>query len=93
MLVDAAGLPIYGISMVTEASISQFPPVIYVSDPADPMGVAKIGNNPMIVHATSVVDAVNLQLDETSAARVREESERASFLLHGSVVIVVDQAI
>jgi hypothetical protein len=91
ILLDPSGTPVYGIAMVTEAAISQHPPVIYITDPADPAGVQKVGNTPILARATGVVEGANLRLDAEDSSRIREEAEKSPFLIHGAVVVVVDK--
>lgn len=88
---SSGGTTIYSIEGVTEAAVSQRSPVVYVTDPANPLAVTRAGEQPLFVRAAGVEEQVNLVIREEDAVRVRTEAEAAPFLLHANVVIVVDR--
>ncbi|MSP55211.1 MAG: hypothetical protein EXR69_06350 [Myxococcales bacterium] len=88
---DATGVVLYSAASMTSFAASQRPIVVYVSDPADPVAVRRAGEQPVIVKAASVVDEVNLVLDDEGAASLREAAGSAGFLAQGTVVVVLDR--
>lgn len=84
------GQELYNAQTVTPAAIAQRAPVIYVSDPANPLAVARLGESPLQLRAVSIHEEVDLVVSDTDAARLRERAAEAPFLLHGNVVVVVD---
>ena len=86
----SAGLSLYSAEAVTPAAIAQRPPVIYVTDPANPAAVARVGEQPLILRATGVRDGVDLLISDADSNTLRDRASEAPFLLHANVVIVVD---
>lgn len=87
----ATGARLYSGASMTSFSASQRAPVIYVTDPADPVAVRRAGEQPLIVSAVSVADDVNLVLDPSDVVAVEKAVSESGFLALGTVVIVVDR--
>lgn len=87
---DPAGAVLYAAAFMTSFAASQRAPVVYVTDPADPVAVRRAGDQPVIVRAASVADDVNLVLDVPGSVALRKAAGAAGFLAQGTVVIVVD---
>lgn len=87
---DPAGAVLYAAAFMTSFAASQRAPVVYVTDPADPVAVRRAGEQPVIVHAASVADEVNLVLDAPGSVALRKAAGAAGFLAQGTVVVVVD---
>ena len=90
-LTGPRGEALYSIESTTAMAMAQRSPVIYVSDPADPFGVARAGEQPLFVRAVGSSNGVDLSVSEADHANIQQRAEEAPFLLHGNVVIVVSQ--
>lgn len=88
-LLDPNGEALYAAETLTVHAASQRGPVVWVSDPADPVAVRRAGESPLIVRAAAVRDGCDLVLAAEDAAKVRDAAAGASFLLNGQVAVVV----
>jgi hypothetical protein len=88
-VLDASGAHIYGIADMTRYAASLRSPVVYVSDPADPVAVRRAGESPIFVQATAGANPADLVLSAADATAVRSAAANADFLVHGMVVVVV----
>lgn len=86
-----SGAVLYGGATMTSFSASQRAMVIYVTDPADPLAVRRVGEQPVLVRATSVADEVNFVLEPAGSAALEKAAAGAGFLAQGTVVVVVDR--
>lgn len=87
----ATGALLYSAASMTSFAASQRAPVIYVTDPADPVAVRRSGEQPLIVRAASVAEDVNLVLDPSDGVALEKAMSESGFLAQGTVVIVVDR--
>ncbi len=85
------GATLYSVATLTQGAASATGPVIYVSDAADPLGVARAGLDPIFVRAQSVQNGVDLTLSAADVGRVLQEASASPFLLQGKVVVVVSR--
>jgi hypothetical protein len=88
---SATGALLYSAASMTSFSASQRAPVVYVTDPADPVAVRRAGEQPLIVRAASVADDVNLLLDPSDGVALEKAISQSGFLAQGTVVIVLDR--
>lgn len=88
-IVDQAGSELYSLATLTVYAASQRGPVVYVTDPADPAGVRRAGETPLVVTVSGVQGGCDLVLSATEAIQVRQAAEASPFLLNGQVVVVV----
>lgn len=88
-LQDASGTRLYEASTLTEFAASQRAPAVYVHDPADPAAARRLGPEPLMVRAESVMAGTDLVLEPADAERLRQAVATADFLAAGNVVIVV----
>lgn len=88
---SAKGEVLYNIDGATSMAMAQRSPVIYVTDPADPFGVARAGEQPLFIHAIGASEGVDLTVSDTDFSIIQQRSQESPFLLHGNVVIVVSQ--
>ena len=89
VLSAADGARIYDIRTLTRDAASQRTPCVWVTDPADPVGVKRAGDQPLFVRATAVHEGA-LVIGDTAVAAIQAAAAGAPFLIHGQVVIVVD---
>jgi hypothetical protein len=91
-VLDEGGAHVYGIADMTRYATSLRSPVVYVSDPADPVAFKRAGESPLIVRGAAGSVATDIVLSSADAARVREAAATADFLALGMVVVVVGPA-
>lgn len=83
------GRSLYGIETMTGHAASLRTPVVYVTDPADPVAVRRAGEQPLFVRVLAVADGSDLVVDVTVAESILAAAADAPFLRHGQVVVVV----
>lgn len=86
VLTAVDGTRIFELATLTTSAPS---PCVWVTDPADPVGVARGGDTPIFLRAVGVKDGEVVLSDEGVAA-LRVAAAGAPFLAHGQVVLVVD---
>lgn len=86
---DAAGAHLFGIGDMTGYAASLHGPVVYVRDPADPVGARRAGDTPIFVRPDSVRDGTDLVFGPEAAAEITAAGASSDVLLHGKVVMVV----
>lgn len=86
---DGAGGHLYGVADMTQFASSLRGPVVYVSDPADPVAAKRVGDAPIFVRAASVQNRTDLLVEPAGASALREAAKSGTFLREGSVVVVV----
>ncbi len=85
---DAALGHLYGIGDMTAYAASQHGPVVYVSDPADPIAARRAGEVPIFLRPASVQNGTDLVFDAAAAAELRAAADASDLLLFGNVVVV-----
>jgi hypothetical protein len=78
---------IFGPDHLATGQLSERAPVVYVTDPADPLAAAQAGASPTFASATAVRHGSDLVLDPRDAAAF---AELAPLLAWGRIVFVVD---
>lgn len=88
-VLSASGELLFGVQRLYAGVLDAGPPVVYVSDPADPRAVARAGERPLLVRAASVARGGEIQLDPEVGQRVQAAADLPSLASRGRVVIVV----
>ncbi len=83
-----SGTVLFGAQRLSTDAVELDAPVVYVVDPADPAAVARAGDHPILVRATSVQRGGELVLDPTAAVALEHHPDLADLAARGRVVIV-----
>lgn len=86
-----AGEVLYGLDGITAAAAALRMPVVYVSDPADPVAVARAGEQPVLVQALRVSEGVDPVVSAKDTARIQAAAAESPFLLQAQVVFIVGE--
>ena len=89
-ILGPSGAVLYSIASVTTAFAQKRLPILYVTDPADPLACRRAGDNPLFVSISDVSDAVDMVVDRQDAIRVRTVSQDPHLFAQARVVVVTD---
>lgn len=84
------GTVLFGAQRLSVDAFELSAPVVYVTDPADPRAVERVGDRPLLVRATSVQGGGELVLDPATARRLEADPDLPAIAANGRVVIVVE---
>lgn len=85
-----SGEVIYALDGLVAPAVALRMPVVYVTDPADPVAVARAGESPVLARAIRVDNGVDPVVSAADAARILAAAESSPFLLQAQVVMVIE---
>jgi hypothetical protein len=88
-ILDSDGYTIISVDGFSRRTAQIRFPVLYVSDPGDPRGIALIGAKPSMVRAQGIVDG-DLQVHSDDMTRMPSKEDLSAIIATGRIVIVTD---
>ena len=85
-----SGEVIYALDGLVAPAVALRMPVVYVTDPADPVAVARAGESPVLARAIRVDNGVDPVVSAADAARILAAAASSPFLLQAQVVMVIE---
>lgn len=76
-------------SMLSEEAVQSGPPILYITDPADPRAYSRGGSTPLFCRSVAAREG-ELVLDADSAARLSASAAVPALVARGRVAIIVD---
>ncbi len=89
-LVPPEGAPLFALGSLSEEVVRRSPPVIFVTDPADPRAYERAGEHPIFVAATSADARCEIELSAADATALAGSADFAALTAAGRLVVVVD---